>query len=116
MKYDHRLKRNLLEIMIEKDKKDMRVEMSEELTARILKSVEIDITKELEGFQVTYRRICTISAWMSAGISLERFRQKEGIIVGKGLRTGPIRPAGRKDVIVTFAGVDFNTPDTLIQE
>ena len=32
------------------------------------------------------------------------------------MRTGTIWPAGRKDVIVTFAGVDFNTPDTLIQE
>ena len=32
------------------------------------------------------------------------------------MRTGSIRPAGKKDVIVTFAGVDFNTPDTLIQE
>ena len=65
---------------------------------------------------MTYGRVCTIRAWKSAGFSLERFCQKEGIIVGKGLRTGSIRPAGRKDVIVTFAGVDFNTPDTLIQE
>ena len=109
VKYDHRLKRNVLEITIEKDNKDMRVKMSEELTARILKSVGIDIAKELEGFQVTYGRIVTISAWMSVGISLERFCQKEGIIVGHGLRTGSIRPAGKKDVIVTFAGVDFNT-------
>ena len=116
VKYDHRLKRNVLEITIEKDNKDMRVEMNEELTARILKSVGIDIAKELEGFQVTYGRIVTISAWMSADISLERFCQKEGIIVGQGLRTGSIRPAGKKDVTVTFAGVDFNTPDTLIKE
>ena len=88
VKYDHRLKRNILEITIEKDNKDIRVEMNDDLTARILKSVGIDIAKELEGFQVTYGRVCTISAWMSMGVSLERFCQKEGIIVGKGLRTG----------------------------
>ncbi len=36
VKYDHRLKRNVLEITIEKDSKDMRVDMNDELTARIL--------------------------------------------------------------------------------
>jgi hypothetical protein len=33
-----------------------------------------------------------------------------------GKQTGTIRPAGRRDIIVTVAGVDFDTPDTLIQE
>jgi hypothetical protein len=50
------------------------------------------------------------------GVLLDRFFQKENIIVSKGVVTGFIRPAGRLDVIVTFAGVDYNTPDTLIQE
>ena len=36
--------------------------------------------------------------------------------MSKGVVTGTIRPAGRRDVIVTVAGVDFDTPDTLIQE
>ena len=98
VKYDHRLKRNILEITIEKDNKDVRVEMSDDLIAQILRSVGIDVTKELEGFQITHGKVCTNSAWMSAGISLERFCQKEGIIVSQGLRTGAIRPAGRKDV------------------
>ena len=70
VKYDHRLKRNILEITIEKHNKDMRVEMSDELIARILRSVGIDVAKELEGFQITYGKVCIISAWMSAGISL----------------------------------------------
>ena len=116
VKYDHRLKRNILEITIEKDNKDVRVEMSDDLIARILRSVGIDVAKELEGFQITYGKVCIISAWMSAGISLEKFCQKKGIIVSQGLRTGSIRPAGRKDVVVTFSGVDFNTPDSLIVE
>jgi hypothetical protein len=36
--------------------------------------------------------------------------------VSKGVVTGTTRPAGRRDVIVTVAGVDFDTPDALIQE
>ena len=30
--------------------------------------------------------------------------------------TKHIRPSGRKDVTVTVLGLDFNTPDTLVQE
>ena len=86
------------------------------MIARILKSIGLDVSEELEGFQITYGKVCTISVWVSAGIPLDRYCQKKGIMVGKGLVTGSIRPAGRKDVVVTFACVDFNTPDTLIQE
>ena len=72
----------------------------------------------MEGYQVTYGRVCTISVWIKKDIMLNRFCQKEGIVVDKemGLRTGTIRPAGRRDVLVTVAGVDYNTPDSLIQE
>ena len=27
-----------------------------------------------------------------------------------------IRPSGRKDVMLTISGLDFNTPDTLVKE
>ena len=37
------------------------------------------------------------------------------MIVTIGVVTGIIRPAGRRVVIITVAGVDFNTPDALIQ-
>ena len=40
----------------------------------------------------------------------------EGIKVGKGIITGQIRPAGRKDVTLTASGLDFNTPDSLVFE
>ena len=36
--------------------------------------------------------------------------------MAKGIVTGMIRPQGRKDVTVTFQGLDFNTPDNLICE
>ena len=34
----------------------------------------------------------------------------------RGVNTRNIRPAGRPDVTVSFIGLDFNTPDTLIQD
>ena len=40
----------------------------------------------------------------------------ENIMVNNGVITGSIQPAGRKDVIVTVSGLNFNTPDTLMQE
>ena len=48
------------------------------------------------------------------GISLDRFCREENINVTKGVVTGMIRPAGRKDVTITFSGLDFNTPDNLV--
>ena len=57
-----------------------------------------------------------ISVWASQGLNLERFCREEGIIIGKGLVTGHIRPAGRREVTVTVAGLDFNTPDSLVYE
>ena len=47
---------------------------------------------------------------------LEKFCVAENTNIGKGLITGSIRPAGRQDVTVSITGLDFNTPDTLVQE
>ena len=67
----------------------------------------------MEGYQITYGRVCTISMWVMKDIALDRFCQKEDIVVDKRIVTGTIRPAGRRDVLVTVAGVDYNTPDSL---
>jgi hypothetical protein len=116
VRYDHRLKRNVLEITIEKSDKDARIDLEPGMVARILNSIGLDIGNQVEGYQIFYGRVCLISVWVVQGVLLDRFCQKENIIVTKGVVTGSIRPAGRRDVIVTFAGVDYNTPDTLIQE
>ena len=44
------------------------------------------------------------------------FCKAEAIIIGKGIVTGQIRPAIRKDVSLTVSGLDFNTADSLIFE
>jgi hypothetical protein len=115
VRYDHRLKRNVLEITIEKSDKEARIDLEPEMVKRIMNSIGLDIGNQVEGYQIIYGRVCLISVWVVKGVSLDKFCQRENIIVTKGVVTGTIRPAGRRDVIVTFAGVDFNTPDSLIQ-
>ena len=115
VRYDHRLKRNVLEITIEKSDKEARIDLEPEMVKRIMNSIGLDIGNQVEGYQIIYGRVCLISVWVVKGVSLDKFCQRENIIVTKGVVTRTIRPAGRRDVIVTFAGVDFNTPDSLIQ-
>ena len=112
VRHDQRLKRNVLEITIEKEK-EVRIELDPATVARIMHSIGLDIGNQVEGYQIIYGKVCIISVWVVKGVSLDRFCQRENIIVSKGVVTGTIRPAGRRDVIVTVAGVDF---DTLIQE
>ena len=69
----------------------------------------------MEGYQVMFNSgIHVISVWLVKGVCPDRFCRGENINVGKGVVTGTIRPAGRRDVTVTVSGLDFNTPDNLI--
>ena len=116
IKYDQRLKRNILEIVIEKIDKTAEIVLQPETVARIFRSIGLDIDTQVEGYQIQYGRVCIIQVWVEKSVHLDRFCKVENIVVSKGVMTGNIRPAGRKDVLVTVAGLDFNTPDTLVQE
>ena len=119
VKFDHRLKRNVLEITLEKtsDDSDNEVTLSQEAIAKLFKSLKLDITTQVEGYQVMFHRgQQIISVWVAQGVNLDKFCVMENINIGKGLVTGAIRPAGRQDVIVSISGLDFNTPDTLVHE
>ena len=116
VKYDQRLKRNVLEIVIEKSEREAEIVLDPATVARVCRSVGLDIDSQVEGYQVQFGRVCILSVWVEKSVSLERFCRVENIMVSKGVMTGSIRPSGRKDVVVTVAGLDFNTPDTLIQE
>ena len=95
MKFDQRLKRNVLEITIEKTDKEKRIELKPETVSRLLISIGLNAGDEMEGYQITYGRVCTISVWVKKDITLGRFCQKEGIVIDKemGLMTGTICPA-----------------------
>ena len=115
VRWDQRLKRNVLEITLEKSDKnsDSWVDLDPESTARLLMVLGIDIKSQVQGCQVKQR---VLSVWMVDGISLDRFCKEESIKVNKDIRTGMIRPAGKTDVTVTISGLDFNTPDAFVFE
>ena len=116
VRYDQRLKRNVLEITLEKTENDAAIDdVDADAIARVFKTLGIDIAKHVEGSQVHYRgRTSVISVWMMAGVSLDRFCKDVNIKVATGIMTGMIRPAGKKDVVLTVAGLDFNTPDNFV--
>ena len=115
VKYDQRLKRNVLEIEIEKLDKDNDMVLDQTCVARLLRSVGMNAQTQLKGYQVLYGRAVTLSVWCVPGVDLEKFCRAETIQVTRGVWTKNIRPAGRRDVIVTVSGLDFNTPDSLVQ-
>ena len=112
VRYDQRLKRNVLEIILDKHE-DVEVDLDQNCIAKLCKSIGIDIANQVEGYQIKGK---TISVWLAQGINLERFCKEESIKVAKGISTSFIRPAGRTDVTVSVTGIDFNTPDTFIIE
>ena len=117
VRYDQRLKRNVLDIEVEK--KDVRDEMfiDQNVVAKLLKNIGMNIDRECDGYKLTYGgKFGKISVLCKAGIDLERFCRQECFEVCKGVTTKNIRPSGRRDVTVTVSGLDFNTPDTLVQE
>ena len=114
VKYDQRLKRNVLEICLEKTERSSEIVLNGDTIARILKSLKMNIENELEGVQVQYGRIPIIHAWCKPNVNLDKFCSDVGIKISDGLSTGHIRPAARRDVVVTVQGLNFNTPDGLV--
>ena len=113
VRYDQRLKRNVLEITLEKS--ELSDDVADKDIARVFKTLGIDISSQVQGSQVHYKgKTSVVSVWMAAGISLDRFCKDVSIKVTKGVTTGMIRPAGKKDVMATVVGLDFNTPDSFV--
>ena len=117
VRYDQKLKRNVLEIELHKDDNEVEVIITEETIVKLLAKINMDIVSHIEGYQVSHgRKKSKIEILCKAGLDLEQFCSHEIMEVEKGVRTNFIRPAGRKEVEVTVAGLGFNTPDSLVQE
>ena len=61
IKYDQRLKRNVLEIVIEKCEKEAEIVLNSDTVARVLRSIGIDIDTMVEGYQIQFGRPCILS-------------------------------------------------------
>ena len=112
IKWDSRLKRNVLEIILDNEKSEYE-EIHEDLIEKLFRTIGIETKSQLEGF---YRKNNTIYAWLVKGIDLDRFCRSESIRINKNLRTKFIRPSGKKEVTVRISGLDFNTPDSFVME
>ena len=117
IRFNQKLKRNGLEIEVEKDTAEDEMNVSEETVVNILCKINMNISSHVEGYQVSHgRKKSKIEVLCKQGLDLEQFCLYESFKVEQGLRTNFIRPASRKDVEVTIAGLGFNTPDSLVQE
>ena len=115
--FNQRLKRNILEITLERTNKDAEIRIDQEEISRVFKTLGIDIVSQVEGYQVHYKgRNSVISVWMPTGVNVEKFCKDVNITVNSNVVTGLIRPAGKTDVTVSIVGLDFNTPDTFVFE
>ena len=88
-------------------------DLDQKNVAKLLKNIGVDIKAHVEGYQIKNR---IISVWMVNGISLDRFCKEDSIKVAPGVKTGFIRPAGNREITVTIADLDFETPNTFVFE
>ena len=96
--YDQRLKRNVLEIVLEKTERDAEMILDDNCVARLCRSIGMDIVTQVEGYQVHHNgRTSTVTIWVVKDINLDRFCREEGINVTKGVMTTMIRPSGRSE-------------------
>ena len=117
IRYDQKLKRNVLDIEVGKEKVEDEMILSEETVEKLLNKINMNIQTHVEGYQVSHgRKKAKIEVLCKSGLDLEQFCLQESIQVERGVKTNFIRPAGRRDVEVTVNGLGFNTPDSLIQE
>ena len=109
VKKSERLKRNVLEISIERE------ENAEDLTDSMLSKllIELGIKKpDVEGIQlVPERKPKRIFVWMQPNIDLSTFCRGECFTLDKGCTTGQIKPMDRKETEVLVKGLNINTPD-----
>jgi hypothetical protein len=67
--YNQRLKRNVLEITLERTEKDADLNVGNECMERVMKSIGIDLNQTV-GFQTKYRgRFSIMSVWFEPGVS-----------------------------------------------
>ena len=97
IKYDQRLQRNILEIILERQSSDVGSELQEDDIKQLFETIGIDTVTELEGYQVKFEKI---SVWLKPSVKLDKFCKEERIRVSPGITTSFIKPAGRNDVTV----------------
>ena len=114
VKKSERLKRNVLEITIDRE------ENAEELSSQMLSHLfsELGIKKhEVEGVQsVPEKRPKKVYVWMNQNVDLSLFCRNESFHFTGGIKTGIIKPMEKTETEVLIKGLNLNTPDGSVIE
>ena len=112
-----KLDRNVLEIFIEKNNKDVFIQLSGDEVARVCALVGINVGSETEGYQASYSgKAITLSVWAKPAVSLERFVSEEARVFTPELTVTSVRPAMKREVTVLVTSLHFNTSDNMVKE
>ena len=77
VRYDQRLKRNVLEITLEKTENDATIDdVDADAIARVFKTLGIDIAKQVKGSQVHYggEQVLSLSGWWQVSVLTDSAR------------------------------------------
>ena len=75
--YNQRLKRNVLEISLEKTEEDADLNVGDECLERVMTSIGINLSSVM-GFQTKYRgKFIIMSVWFDPSVNLDRFLKDE---------------------------------------
>ena len=113
-----RQSKNVLEVILEKDFKGSFV-VSETECARLLVKIGLDIRPgaQIDGVQICPSGRGVLFITLKDHIDVDKFTRYDVIEVSSsGIRAVMIKPAGRREVIVSFKGIHPNTSDQTVFE
>ena len=84
IRYDQKLNRNILEIEVEKETNEDEFILAEESIAKLLRTINMDIYIDVEGYQVSYgRKKSKIEVLCKEDLDLEQFCIQNSLEVEK---------------------------------
>ena len=112
-----KLQKNVLEVVLEKDHKGP-FNVSEDDCARLMTKVGLEsVSDKVEAVQICPSGKGVIYVTLKDDVDLERFCMHESFAVTQtGIRSTIIKPALKKEVIVSVKGIHPNTRDSLVLE
>ena len=113
-----RWNKNVLEITLEKDERGAFM-VSDIDCARVLQKIGLDPRPgiHIEGAQICPSGRGVILITLKEGVPIESFcRYDVFVVTESGVRAVNVKPAGRRDVVVTVKGLHPNTRDQAVME
>lgn len=108
--------KNLLEVLLEKDTKGP-FQVSEEDVARLMRKIgfEPHSQGQVEAIQICPNGRGVIYFTLKDNVSTNDFCNHNSLVITQsGIRTTVIRPAGKRDTVVTVKGLHPNTKDSVM--